>query len=105
MVKRGEIWLVALDPTFGSEIKKTRPCLVLSPDSLNRHSRVVTVAPLTSGSRPAPFRVKIQFQGVYGLVLPEQCRAVDKQRLIRPLGTADDTALSQVLAVLRNFYT
>jgi mRNA interferase MazF len=104
VVKRGDIWLVALDPTLGVEIQKTRPCLIVSPDDLNRHSRLVMVAPLTSGSRPAPFRVGIEFQEVHGLVLPEQSRAVDKRRLTKQLGTADDAVLRQVLAVLRNLY-
>ena len=104
MVTRGEVWLTYLEPTVGSEIQKTRPCLVISPDMLNGHLPIVTIAPMTSGSRPARFRVRTTFDGVEGFVLPEQGRAVDKRRLIKKLGRIDDTALRQVLGVLANFY-
>jgi len=69
MVKRGEIWLAALDPTIGSEIQKTRPCLIISPAEIHDHLRTVIVAPMTSKSRAAGFRVPISFQGIDGLVL------------------------------------
>ena len=105
MVKRGEVWLASLDPTVGSEIQKTPPCLVLSPDNLNDHLPIVTVAPMTSGSRSARFRVAATFQGVEGYVLPEQSRAIDKRRLVKQLGTIDPSVLQQVLKVLRNFYS
>ena len=70
MVKRGEVWLAALDPTVGSEIRKTRPCLIVSPDELNAHLRTVLSVPLTTGGRPAPFRVPVTFQRKQGLILP-----------------------------------
>ena len=104
MVKRGEIWLAALDPTVGSEIQKTRPCLVVSPDEIHAHLRTVIVAPMTSGSRPAGFRVPISFRGTDGLVLIEQSRALDKRRLLKRLGAAPDTVVAEVLRTLREFY-
>ncbi|RXT50468.1 growth inhibitor PemK [Bosea sp. Tri-44] len=104
MVKRGEIWLAALDPTIGSEIQKTRPCLVISPPEIHDHLRTVIVAPMTSGSRPAGFRVPVQFQGVDGLILLEQSRALDKQRLRKKLGSISDATLGQVLQTLRELY-
>jgi mRNA interferase MazF len=104
MVKRGEIWLAALDPTIGSEIQKTRPCLIISPPEIHDHLRTVIVAPLTSGSRPAGFRVPVRFQGVDGLVLIEQSRALDKQRLRKRLGSVSDATLGQVLQTLRELY-
>jgi mRNA interferase MazF len=99
-VKRGDIWLAALDPTVGGEIQKTRPCLIVSPDELNAHLRTVIVAPMTSGGRPAPFRVPIRFQRKQGLALPDQLRTLDKTRLVKRLGKADRATLAAVLAVL-----
>lgn len=104
MVKRGEIWLATLDPTVGSEIQKTQPCLVISPPEIHDHLRTVIVAPMTSKSRPAGFRIPISFQGTDGLVLLEQSRTIDKTRLIKRLGSAPPATLSRVLAVLRELY-
>jgi mRNA interferase MazF len=104
MVKRGEIWLAALDPTIGSEIQKTRPCLIISPPEIHDYLRTAIVAPMTSGSRPAGFRVPVQFQGVDGLILLEQSRALDKQRLRKKLGSVSDATLGQVLQTLRELY-
>ena len=104
MVKRGDVWLVALDPTVGSEIQKTRPCLIISPPEIHDHLRTVIVAPMTSGSRPAGFRVPVSFQGVDGLVLLEQSRALDKRRLVKHLGQVPDTVLKQALRTLRELY-
>lgn len=104
MVKRGEIWLATLDPTVGSEVQKTRPCLVISPPEIHDHLRTVIVAPMTSKSRPAGFRIPISFQGTDGLVLLEQSRTLDKTRLIKRLGSAPPATLSRVLAVLRELY-
>jgi len=81
-----EVWLVALEPTVGSEIPKTRPCLVVSPDEMNRHLRTVIVAPLTSAERPYPTRVRATFAGRRGQIALDQIRAVDRQRLVRRLG-------------------
>lgn len=86
MVKRGEIWLVNLDPTIGSEIKKSRPCVVVSPPDMHDHLRTVIVAPMTTKSRPAPFRVAVTHGGKKGLILLDQVRTVDKVRLAKKLG-------------------
>ena len=81
MVARGDVWLVSLDPTVGRKIQKTRPFVVVSPPEINNHLRTVLVAPMTSGSRAAPFRAPINFNGKSGLVLLEQLRAIDTARL------------------------
>jgi mRNA interferase MazF len=105
MVNRGEVWLVALDPTVGSEIRKSRPCLVVSPAEMHDHLRTALVAPMTTGSRPAPYRVAIEFQGKPGLILIDQIRAVDKQRLLRLLGVAPVSALTETLRVLQETFS
>jgi mRNA interferase MazF len=104
MVKRGEVWLAALDPTIGRAIKKTRPCLIISPSDIHDHLRTVIVAPMTSGGRQAGFRVPAKFRGVTGFILLEQSRALDKQRLVKKLGAVPDAVLSQVLKTLRELY-
>ncbi|AZG76210.1 type II toxin-antitoxin system PemK/MazF family toxin [Methylocystis rosea] len=104
MVKRGEIWLAALDPTVGSEIQKTRPCLIVSPPEMHDHLRTAIVAPLTTGSRPAGFRVALTFKGKRGLVLLDQIRAIDKQRLVKRLGKASESTLASILAGLREVF-
>ena len=104
MVKRGEVWLCTLDPTVGSEIRKTRPCLVVSPDDLNLRSPTIIVAPLTSGSRPTRFRVPARFQGKDGLILPDQVRALDRRRLLKRLGVIDSPTLTAVLAVFTEMF-
>lgn len=104
MVSRGDVWLASLDPTVGSEIQKTRPCLIISPPEIHDHLRTVIVAPMTSGSRPAGFRVPVSFQKVDGLILLEQSRALDKRRLIKRLGEVSDAVLAQTLRKLRELY-
>ena len=104
MVTRGDVWLAALDPTVGSEIQKTRPCLIISPPEIHDHLRTVIVAPMTSGSRPAGFRVPVSFQGVDGLILLEQSRALDKRRLVKRLGQVPEAVLAQTLRTLRELY-
>jgi mRNA interferase MazF len=101
---RGEVWLAALDPTQGSEIRKTRPCLVVSPAELHDHLRTVTVAPMTTASRAAPFRVAVRFGGKDGLVLLDQIRTLDKARLVRRLGVVPRPTLAKALAVLRELF-
>lgn len=103
MVSRGEVWLVALDPTVGSEIRKTRPCVIISPPELHDHLRTVIVAPMSTGSRPAPFRTPVTFQGKTGLMLLDQIRTVDKGRLIKKTGTVDE-ALPVALTALREIF-
>jgi mRNA interferase MazF len=103
-VKRGEVWLCALDPTIGREIQKTRPCLLVSPDELNQRAPTMIVAPLTSDSHLTRFRVPVTFKGKDGLILPDQLRTLDRRRLIKRLGTVDVATLSAALAVLTNMF-
>lgn len=103
MVTRGDIWLVRLDPTAGSEIQKTRPCLVVSPEGLS-HLDTHIVVPLTTGSHPTRFRPEIEFDNKGGLVLPDQIRTVARARMIKRLGATDQETLERVLAVLRAMF-
>ena len=102
--RRGEIWLAALDPTLGSEIQKTRPCVVVSPPEMNEHLRTMIVAPMTTGSRPAPFRIPITFQRKSGLILLDQLRTLDRQRLVKRLGTVKPATLGGVLDGLQAMF-
>ena len=104
-VHRGDVFLVALDPTLGKEIKKTRPCVVVSPDELNRHLRAVMVAPMTTGGHPYPFRVACRFQKRDGLVVLDQVRAVDAHRLVRKLGRLSPQATASSLSVLQEMFS
>ena len=101
---RGDVWLINLDPTIGREIQKTRPCVVVSPAEINDHLTTTLVAPLTSGSRPAPFRVATTFAGKTGLMLLEQIRVVDSRRLVKRIGEIDRMTLNVALAVLRSLF-
>ena len=101
---RGDIYLINLDPTIGSEIQKTRPCVIVSPPEIHNHLRTALIAPMTTGSRPAPFRIPIDFQGKSGLILPEQIRVVDKARLVKKLGELDRRTLSKLLSVLQEMF-
>ena len=103
MVTRGDIWLVRLDPTVGSEIKKTRPCVVVSPDGLN-HLPVHIVVPMTIVSRPSPFRPVVEFAGRRGLLLPDQIKSVDRERMLRKVGELEPAVLSALLDVLRRVF-
>lgn len=103
--KRDEIWLVSLDPTQVSEMQKTRPCLVVSPDEANGHLRTVIIAPMTSIERTYPTRVSIVFQNRRGQVALDQIRAVDKERLVRKLGTAPAKTIEGVSSVLVEMFT
>ncbi|WP_295537095.1 type II toxin-antitoxin system PemK/MazF family toxin [uncultured Pseudacidovorax sp.] len=104
MVKRGEIWLVNLDPTVGSEIQKSRPCVVVSPAELNDHLRTVIVAPMTSKGFAAPFRISVTHAGTEGLILLDQLRTVDKARLAKRLGALGTDTLAQVLGTLQEVF-
>lgn len=101
---RGEIWLVNLDPTVGSEIKKSRPCVVVSPEELNDHLRTVIVAPMTSKGFAAPFRVPLTHAGTKGLVLLDQIRTVDRTRLVKKMGAVSAKTLTTTLAVLQQVF-
>lgn len=105
MVKRGEIWLVNLDPTAGGEIRKTRPCVVVSPGEMHDHLRTVIVAPMTTKSRTAPFRISVTHGGQKGLILLDQMRAVDKARLAKKLGAVSAKTLTATLSALREVFT
>jgi mRNA interferase MazF len=104
VVKRFEVHLVNLDPTIGSEIKKTRPCLVVSPNEMNRHISTVIVAPMTTKGRPYPSRVACRFQGKDGQIVLDQLRTVDKSRLVKLLGRIRPTTQKDVLAVLGEMF-
>jgi mRNA interferase MazF len=103
-MKAGEIWLAQLDPTPGSEIKKTRPCVVISPDEMNAHLRTVIVAPMTTGSRPAGFRIALSFQGKQGLIVLDQIRTLDRVRLVKRLGALRAPTLALTLQTLQNMF-
>jgi mRNA interferase MazF len=104
MVKRGEIWLVNLDPTVGSEIQKTRPCVVISPPEMHEPLRAALIAPMTTGSHPAPFRIPVRHGGKHGLILLDQIRAVDKTRLVKRSGAIAPGILSATLATLGEIF-
>ena len=102
--RRDEVWLVSLDPTQGVEIQKTRPCVVVSPDEMNQHLRTVIIAPMTTVVRPYPTRVAIRFQGKRGQVVLDQLRAVDRQRLLRKLGTVTASTARAAPATLLEMF-
>ena len=98
---RGEVWLVDLDPTVGSEIRKTRPAVIVSPPEIHDHLRTAIVAPMTTGSRAAPYRVPVRFQGKSGLIVLDQIRTVDRLRLVRRLGMLEPALVERTLSALR----
>ena len=104
-VQRGDIWLVNLDLTAGSEIQKSRPCVVISPGELNDHLRTVIIAPMTSQGFAAPFRVDIVHAGTSGLILLDQLRSVDKSRLLKKQGGVANNTLLAVLEVMQTLFT
>ena len=103
-MKRGDIWLVNLDPTVGSEIQKSCPCVVVSPEELNAHLRTVIVAPMTSKGFSAPFRVPVTHAGSKGLIVLDQLRTVDKVRLVKRQGAVSSKTLISVLATLQELF-
>jgi mRNA interferase MazF len=104
VINRFEVYLINLDPTVGSEIKKTRPCLVVSPDEMNHNIRTVIVAPMTTKGQPYPTRVPCRFKGKQGQVALDQIRAVDRSRLVKRLGKIDARVASPVLDVLQEMF-
>ncbi len=104
-VRRFDVFLVSLDPTVGAEIKKTRPCVVISPDEMNRHISTVVVAPLTSKGNDYPSRVRLTFRGKRGQVVLDQVRTVDKARLVKRLGTLTETTAKAVSQRLVEMFT
>lgn len=103
-VSRFDVFLVSLDPTQGSEIQKTRPCLVISPDEMNRQIRTVIVAPMTTTLRDYPTRISIYFQGKNGQVVLDQIRTVDKARLIKKMGRIEKTESQKVIQTLQELF-
>ncbi len=101
---RGEIWLVNLDPTVGSEIRKTRPCIVVSPAEMHGYLRTVLIAPMTTKSRSSPFRIGVTHDGKKGLILLDQLRAVDKARLAKKLGCVSSRTLISILSTLQELF-
>ena len=101
---RSEVHLAVLDPTRGSEMRKTRPCVVVSPDRLNRRLKTAVIVPLTSRGRPAPFRIDCEFGGTPGRVVLDQVRSVDRARLVKRLGVLPDEVMDEVLAGLRKLF-
>ncbi len=104
VIQRFEVYLVTLDPTVGVEMTKTRPCLVISPDEMNRHIPTVIVAPMTSQGRPYPSRVACRFQNKTGQIVLDQIRTVDKTRLVSRLGRIAPATQRAVLAVLAEMF-
>jgi|SRR5471030_350619 len=104
VVGRGDIWLVNLDPTVGSEIKKSQPCVVISPQEMHGHLRTVIIAPMTTGSGPAPYRIELEHSGKSGFILLDQIRSVDKSRLVRHFGALDSKTLERTLATLQEVF-
>ncbi|MCY4574580.1 MAG: type II toxin-antitoxin system PemK/MazF family toxin [Gemmatimonadetes bacterium] len=102
--RRGEVYLVSLDPTRGSEIRKTRPCVVVSPDELNDHLGTFLVAPMTTGGHPYPFRIVCRFGGKGGYVVADQLRTVDEVRMVRRLGKLETGTMGEVLGVLQRMF-
>ena len=104
VVKRFDVYLVNLDPTIGSEIQKTRPCLVISPDEMNRNIRTVIIAPMTSAPKDYPTRISCTFRKKQGQIVLDQLRTIDKARLIRKLGTIDSKAQLDVISILQRLF-
>ncbi len=104
VVKRFEVYLINLDPTIGSEIQKTRPCLIISPDEMNNYIATVIVAPMTARGRNYPTRVNCQFEGKAGQIVLDQIRTVDKIRLVKKLGGIDKTTQGDVVAILLEMF-
>ena len=103
-ISQYNVVLVNLDPTIGSEIRKTRPCVVISPDEMNRHLRTVVIAPMTSKLHPYPTRVRVQHNNVDGFIVIDQVRTIDRRRIVKLLGHLTNEEVKAVKAVLRETY-
>ena len=104
VVNRFDVYLINLDPTIGSEIQKTRPCLVISPDEMNRNIRTVIIAPMTSAQKDYPTRVTCTFRKKQGQIVLDQIRTVDKERLLKKLGTIDSKAQLDTISILQRLF-
>jgi mRNA interferase MazF len=105
VVGRFDVFLVSLDPTVGSEIQKSLPCLIISPDEMNRHIQTVIIAPMTTRGRQYPTRIACEFQRKQGQIVLDQIRTVDKARLLRKLGRIDNHTQIEVLSVLQEMFS
>jgi mRNA interferase MazF len=104
VINRFDVYLINLDPTIGSEIQKTRPCLIISPDEMNRHIRTVIVAPMTTAGKDYPTRVKCTFKKKKGQIVLDQIRTLDKTRLIKKLGKIDSETQIEIISVLQRLF-
>jgi mRNA interferase MazF len=104
VVNRFDVFLINLDPTVGSEIQKTRPCLIISPDEMNRHIRTVIVAPMTTAGKDYPTRVRCEFQRKKGQIVLDQIRTIDKSRLVKKIGTVDPQVQAEVISTLQSMF-
>ena len=104
VVSRFDVYLINLDPTVGSEIQKTRPCVIISPDEMNRHIGTVIVAPMTTAGKKYPTRVTCQFKKKKGQIVLDQIRTIDKTRLIKKLGTIDPEVQIEIISVLQRLF-
>lgn len=102
--RRGDVYLISLDPTIGREIKKTRPCVVVSPDDLNQHLSTFLVAPLTTGGYAYPFRISCRFQKRDGNIVLDQIRTIDRRRLVKRLGRMTPATMTKVLGTLQEMF-
>ncbi len=103
-VSQYQILLVNLDPTIGSEIKKTRPCVILSPDEMNKYLRTVVIAPMTTSSKKYPTRVEVKHDNKIGWIVIDQIRTIDKQRIIKPLGRLSKPEIKEVKSIIKETY-
>ena len=104
VVKRFDVYLINLDPTVGSEIQKTRPCLIVSPDEMNRNIRTVIIAPMTSAQKDYPTRVSCSFKKKEGQIVLDQIRTIDKTRLVKKLGMIDSRTQLDVISILQRLF-
>ena len=105
VVTRFDVFLVVLDPTVGSEIQKTRPCVVISPDEMNLHLATAIIAPMTTKGKLYPSRVPVHFEGKDGLIILDQIRTVDKTRLVRKLGSIESDEQKAVMSILVEMFS
>lgn len=103
-INRFDVFLVNLDPTVGHEIKKTRPCLVISPDEMNRHISTVIVAPMTTRGKKYPTRITCSFQGKKGQIIVDQIRTIDRKRLVKKLGVISKKTQAKTLSLLQELF-
>ena len=104
VVNRFDVYLINLDPTVGSEIQKTRPCLIISPDEMNRHIRTVIVAPMTTAGKEYPTRIACNFKKKKGHIVLDQIRTIDKKRLVKKLGSVDSETQLKIISVLQRLF-